>query len=280
MPIIESKNLNVIENGDLVYITFPSLCVEGIKHGFSTRLGGVSDGIFSTMNLSFSRGDNENAVLNNYKIICDAIGVDYKKCVLSKQTHTTNIRIVSPDDIGKGIIKERDFDDVDGLITNIPGVTLVTQYADCVGLLFYDPVKQVVAASHAGWRGTVNEIGRLTVEKMQAAFGCNPADILAAVAPSIGKCCFEVDKPVYDEFVKLKNVDLGAIIDDKGNGKYNIDLWECNRQILLSVGIRSENITVTDLCTKCHHDIFFSHRATSGKRGNLAAFICLDEVSQ
>ena len=280
MPIIESKNLNVIENGDLVYITFPSLCVEGIKHGFSTRLGGVSDGIFSTMNLSFSRGDNENAVLNNYKIICDAIGVDYKKCVLSKQTHTTNIRVVSPDDIGKGIIKERDFDDVDGLITNIPGVTLVTQYADCVGLLFYDPVKQVVAASHAGWRGTVNEIGRLTVEKMQAAFGCNPADILTAIAPSIGKCCFEVDKPVYDEFIKLKNIDLSDIIDDKGNGKYNIDLWECNRQILLSAGILPQNITITDLCTKCHPAVFFSHRATLGKRGNLAAFICLDEVSQ
>lgn len=280
MPNIESQNLNIVKKNELVYITFPSLCVDGVKHGFSTRLGGVSEGIFSSMNLSFSRGDDEEAVLKNYKIICCALGVDYKKCVLSKQTHTTNIRIVSADDIGKGIVKERDFDNVDGLITNIPGVTLVTQYADCVGLLFYDPIKRVIAASHAGWRGTVGEIGRKTVEKMQEHFGSDPRNILAAVAPSIGKCCFEVDKPVYDEFVKLQNIDLEKIIECKEGGKYNIDLWECNRQILINAGILPQNISVTDLCTKCHPDVFFSHRATGGKRGNLAAFICLDEVSK
>lgn len=280
MSFIKSENLHIIEKGDLKYITFPSLCADGVKHAFSTRFGGVSEGIFSTMNLSFSRGDSDEKVLENYKIICSALGVDYNKCVLSKQTHTTNIRIVAPADIGKGIIKERDFDDVDGLITNIPGVTLVTQYADCVGLLFYDPIKKVIAASHAGWRGTVGEIGRKTVEKMHEAFGSEPSDILAAIAPSIGKCCFEVDTPVYEEFIRLQNVDLNRIIDDKGNGKYNIDLWECNRQILINAGVLASNISVTDLCTKCHSDIFFSHRATQGKRGNLAAFICLDEVSE
>ncbi len=276
---MKSQNLNIVTKGDLTYITFPSLCEKGVKHAFSTRLGGKSQGIFATMNLSFSRGDDPDIVLENYKIICDALGVDYKKCVLSKQTHTTNIRIVTEDDSGKGIIKERDFDDVDGLITNIPGITLVTQFADCVGLLFFDPKKRVIAASHAGWRGTVGEIGRITVEMMSKNFGSNPSDILVAIAPSIGPCCFEVDKPVYDEFTKLKSVDLNKIIDDKGNGKYHIDLWECNKQILLNAGILEENITVTDLCTKCNSDIFFSHRATLGKRGNLAAFICLDEVS-
>lgn len=276
---MKSQNLNIVTKGDLTYITFPSLCEKGVKHAFSTRLGGKSQGIFATMNLSFSRGDDPDIVLENYKIICDALGVDYKKCVLSKQTHTTNIRIVTEDDSGKGIIKERDFNDVDGLITNIPGITLVTQFADCVGLLFFDPKKRVIAASHAGWRGTVGEIGRITVEMMSKNFGSNPSDILVAIAPSIGPCCFEVDKPVYDEFTKLKSVDLNKIIDDKGNGKYHIDLWECNKQILLNAGILEENITVTDLCTKCNSDIFFSHRATLGKRGNLAAFICLDEVS-
>lgn len=280
MPNIESQNLNIIKKNGLVYITFPSLCVDGVKHGFSTRLGGVSEGIFSSMNLSFSRGDDEKAVLKNYEIICDAIGVDYKKCILSKQTHTTNIRIVSADDIGKGIVKERDFDNVDGLITNIPGVTLVTQYADCVGLLFYDPINRVVAASHAGWRGTVGEIGRKTVENMQKHFGSDTRNILAAIAPSIGKCCFEVDRPVYDEFIKLQNVDSEKIVECKPCGKYKIDLWECNRQILINAGILPQNISVTDLCTKCHPDVFFSHRATNGKRGNLAAFICLDEVSK
>lgn len=280
MPIIESKNLNILKSGGLCYITFPSLSVDGVKHAFSTRLGGKSEGIFSSMNLSFSRGDDPQNVLENYRIICKAINVDYKKCVLSKQTHTTNIRIVTLDDIGKGIVKERDFDDVDGLITDIPGVTLVTQYADCVGLLFYDPVKKVIAASHAGWRGTVGEIGRKTVETMQSHFGSDPKNILAAIAPSIGPCCFEVDSPVYDEFIKLKNIDLNRIIKGKPNGKYNIDLWECNRQILINAGVDPENISVTDLCTKCHPDVFFSHRATKGKRGNLAALICLDEVSK
>lgn len=277
---LTSNNLNIVKKGDLWYVTFPSLCVGGVKHAFSTRLGGKSEGIFSSMNLSFNRGDDRENVLENYKIICNEIGVDYKKCVLSKQTHTTNIRIVDEADIGKGIVKPLDYDDVDGLITNIPGITLVTQFADCVGLLFYDPKKRVVAASHAGWRGTVGEIGKKTVAAMQDSFGCNPADILAAIAPSIGPCCFEVDRPVYDEFIKLQNVDINAIITDKGNGKYNINLWECNKQILKNAGVLEQNITVTDLCTKCHSDVFFSHRATLGKRGNLAAFICLDEVSE
>lgn len=280
MHTIKSNNLNIVKNGELVYITFPSLCIKGIKHAFSTRLGGKSEGIFASMNLSFSRGDDEDSVLYNYKTICSAIKVDYKKCVFSKQTHTTNIHIVTEQDTGKGIVKPNDFNDVDGLITNIPGVTLVTQYADCVGLLFYDPKMRVIAAAHAGWRGTVGEIGRKTVELMQKNFSCNPKDIVAAVSPSIGPCCFEVDAPVYEEFLKLENIDLGKIIKTKGGGKYNIDLWECNRQILTNAGIEPINISVTDLCTMCHPDVFFSHRATHGKRGNLAALICLDEVSE
>lgn len=275
--MIESKSLKINKNGELLYITFPSLELPGIKHCFSTKLGGVSKDIYSTMNLSFSRGDDPDAVLENYKIICGEMGVDYKKCVLSKQTHTTNVRIVTEADAGKGVIKERDYDDIDGLITNIPGLTLVTQFADCVGLLFCDPVKRVIAASHAGWRGTVGKIGEVTVKKMTEHFGCDPKDIRAAVAPSIGPCCFEVDEPVYNEFIKLRDIDTGKIITPKGNGKYHIDLWETNRLTLIGAGLLPQNITVTDLCTKCHPDVFFSHRFTAGKRGNLAALICLEE---
>ncbi len=272
--MIESKNLNIKTSQGVTYITFPSLEKHGVKHAFSTRLGGVSQGIFSTMNLSFSRGDDENNVTENYRRICNAIGTDYKKCVLSHQTHTTNIRIVTEDDIGKGIVKERDYENVDGLITNLEGVTLVTQYADCVGLLFYDPVKRVVATSHAGWRGTQGEIGKKTVITMQEHFGCQPSDICVGIAPSIGICCFEVDAPVVDEFMKM-DIDHNLIIRDDGNGKFHIDLWKTNYLTLLSAGVKKENISVTDLCTKCHPDVFFSHRATAGKRGNLAAFICL-----
>lgn len=275
--MIKTKNLKLNNKNGVLYFTFPSLEIEGIKHGFSTKIGGVSAGIFESMNLSFSRGDDEKKVLENYKRICSAIGTDYKKCVLSKQTHTTNIRIVSEEDAGKGILKERDYDDVDGLITNVPGLTLVTQYADCVGLMFYDPVKHVIAASHAGWRGTVGMIGQKTVQKMVENFYCNPKDIKAAICPSIGPCCFEVDTPVYEEFLKLPFSDKESFIKEDGNGKYHINLWEANLKTLILAGLKEENITVTDVCTMCNHRFLFSHRKTQGKRGNLAALICLSE---
>lgn len=272
---MQSKNLTVNTQGELIYLTFPSLELPGVAHCFTTKHGGVSNGIFSTMNMSFTRGDNKKNVFENYRRICKSIGTHHEKCVLSNQTHTTNIRIVTEDDAGKGILLKRDYEDVDGLITNVKGLTLVTQYADCVGLLFYDPEKRVVATSHAGWRGTVGQIGRLTVEKMVDVYGCKPQNIRCGIAPSIGKCCFEVDQPVFDEFIKMKGVDLTDCITDDGNGKYHIDLWEVNRRTLISAGVYPNNISVTDLCTKCLHDDFFSHRYTNGQRGNLAALIAL-----
>lgn len=272
---MRSNNLNIHNINGLTYLTFPSLEVNGVTHCYTTRYGGVSKGIYSTMNMSFSRGDNPEAVLENYRRICNAIGIDYKRCVLSHQTHTANIRIVTEEDAGKGIIHDRDYEDVDGLITNVKGLTLVTQYADCVGLLFYDPVKRVIAASHAGWRGTVGQIGRKTVKLMCETFGSQPKDIRCGIAPSIGKCCFEVDTPVYDEFMKITDIDIADCITDDGGGKYHIDLWEVNRRTLIAAGVDPENISVTDLCTKCLHEDFFSHRYTGGQRGNLAALICL-----
>lgn len=274
--MISSKSLTINNKNGILYFTFPSLEIPGIKHAFTSKTGGVSQGIFASMNMSFSRGDNEENVLENYKRICNAIGTDYKKCVLSHQTHTTNIKIVTKADIGKGIVTERDYDNIDGLITNIKGVTLVTQFADCVGLLFYDSVKKIIATSHAGWRGTVNQIGKKTVAAMCEKFDCNPKDIRAAICPSICKDCFEVDQPVYEEFINSKIPNVKKIITKKSNGKYHIDLWEANLNTLLDAGLTKENITVTDLCTKCHPDVFFSHRFTGGKRGNLAALICLE----
>ncbi len=272
---MNSNSLHVKQQNGVTFVTFPSLEVDGVTHLFTTRHGGVSSGKFSTMNMSFSRGDDPEAVTENYKRLCRILGTDWQKAVLSHQTHTTNIRIVTEEDAGKGIVCERDYNDVDGLITNVKGLTLVTQYADCVGLMFYDPVKQVIATSHAGWRGTAGMIGKLTVEKMQEHFGCDPKDIKAAIAPSIGPCCFEVDRPVYDEFIKMQGIDLDRIITDDGNGKYHIDLWETNRQTLILAGLKDKNISVTDLCTKCLHEDFFSHRYTNGERGNLAAMIAL-----
>ena len=274
--MLTSKTLNLNEKDGILYITFPIFDKSGvINHAFTTRIGGVSEGIYSSMNMSFTNGDSDRKVFENYRRICEVIGTLPEKAVLSQQTHTNNVRIVTEDDIGKGIVKGRDYTDVDGLITNIPGVTLVTQYADCTPLLFCDPVKKVIATSHAGWRGTASEIGRITVEKMCDKIGCNPKDILCAIGPSICQNCYEVDDAVYAPLSKIPYLDKEKIFIKKDNGKYMLDLWETNKEILINSGIKEENIDVTDLCTNCHPDIFHSHRFTKGKRGNLAALIAL-----
>lgn len=271
----KTKNLSPHQKGELVYYSFPAFDrVKGIRHGFSTRLGGVSEGIFASMNLSFTRGDDDKAVRENFDRFCNAIGIEAENVVISAQTHTANVKIVTAADCGRGITREKEYTDVDGLITNEPGVVLCTQYADCVPLFFVDPVKRVVATSHAGWRGTAAGIAAVTVEKMGEAFGCRPEDILAGIGPSIGLCCFEVDSPVYEAFTQVEVFDDTCYTDD-GGGKYHIDLWQVNRRWLLKAGVPAANITVTDLCTRCHPDLFWSHRKTGNDRGSLAAFIAM-----
>lgn len=273
----ESLSLAVHKTASVPYYSFPAMdAVPFIRHGFSTRLGGVSEGVFASMNLSFTRGDRTEAVRENFERFCQAIGVDWRKVVISAQEHHTVVREVTADDIGRGITRDREYTDVDGLMTNVPGVVLCTQYADCVPLFFADPVKRVVATSHSGWKGTVAQIGAVTVRRMQETYGCDPQDILAGIGPSIGPCCFEVDSPVSEAFASLPFADERIIRND-GNGKYHIDLWETNRRILLGAGLTEEHITVTDLCTKCHSETFWSHRITGWDRGSLAGFIALAE---
>lgn len=268
-----SNTLKINTKGELKYITFPKLTATGIvKHTFSTRLGGVSSGYCSTMNLSFNRGEPRENVMENYRILCNAVGIDTANLVLSHQTHTNNVICVTEKERGTGIDKPS-FSDVDGLITNKSGVALVTQYADCTPLLFCDPVKKVIATSHAGWRGTVKLIGKVTVEKMYREFGCLPDDIIVGIGPCIGKCCYEVDDPVYNEFVKIPFLQLDKIFTSKTDGKYMLDLVEANRQILINAGINPQNIDLSDICTCCNAEEMHSHRATGGKRGNLAAII-------
>ena len=274
--MLKTNTLNVNNKNGVVFLTFPKLDAAGGNiHGFSTRLGGVSEGIFSTMSFSTSLGDKRESVLENYKRFCFALGGDFKSVVLSDQTHTANVRVVTKEDIGKGLFRDRDYTDIDGLVTNERGIILVTQYADCTPLAFYDPVKKVVAASHAGWRGTVSEIAKNTVTVMMNDFGCDPADILCGIGPNISQCCYEVDDPVINEIKKLEYLNPDACYYKKENGRYMLDLKEVNRQILISSGIKSENIDVADLCTCCESEFFHSHRATGGKRGTLALMIGL-----
>ncbi len=228
------------------------------------------------MNLSPTSGDDPENVRENYRRLLHALGSENAhRLVLSHQSHTDHIRLVSEADAGKGFAVPRDYEDVDGLMTNLSGIPLVTMYADCVPLLFLDPVHKAIATSHSGWRGTVQEIGRKTVEQMTARFGSDPKDILAAILPCIGPCCYEVDAPLYDAFANLPCLDARQILTPvPGKSEhYMLDLPRANAQILLAAGITREHLTVTDLCTHCNAHVFHSHRATGGMRGNLAAVI-------
>lgn len=248
-----------------------------VKHGFTTRLGGVSKGIYSAMNLSFTRGDNEEDVLENYRIISKEIGHDIKNFVASAQTHTTNIKIVTKEDSGKGIVCPKDYDDIDGLMTNERGLVLFTYYADCVPLFFADRKKKVIALSHSGWKGTVSRMGQVTIEKMCSEFGCKKEDIVCAIGPSICKECYEVSEDLKEAFLKnFKESTVEELFYDKGNGKYLLDLWRANEIILTEAGISKENIENRRICTCCNKDVLFSHRGLEGKRGNLAAFMVIE----
>ena len=269
---MKSNTLNINHKNGVTYITFPRLLKTGaVRHLFSTKIGGVSTGQFASMNTRFT-GDTYENVCENYRRLCSTVGIDTSHLVLSHQTHTNNVKIVDKSHRGTGYNKPS-FSDIDGLITAERGVALVTQYADCTPLLFCDPVKRVCATSHAGWRGTASKIGEVTVGKMVSEFGCRKEDIIAAIGPAICKDCYEVDTPVYDAF-KENGVPLDGVFFPKGDGvHFNLDLKRANLNILLSCGIPRDNIDVADVCTCCNSDVLHSHRATGGKRGNLAAII-------
>lgn len=293
------------DGSKLLLLKYPLLEKNGlVKHCFTTRLGGASEGIFSTMNLSFTRGDDKTAVEENYRRLAAAMEVDYEKFVFTDQTHTVNVRKVTAADAGKGITKERDYKDVDGLITNEPGLVLSTFFADCVPLYFVDPVHRAIGMSHSGWRGTVARMGKVTLEAMQREYGTNPADTICAIGPSICQDCYEVSGDVAEEFAKEfvgheaeilvespKNARITGSIEMQKlqqdcakaeekdvidvDKKYQLDLWKANEIVLLEAGVKKEHIAVTDICTCCNPDILFSHRASHGKRGNLGGFLCL-----
>lgn len=275
----EETVLTVKENRGVTYLSFPILEDTGlVSHAFSTRLGGVSKGDFATMNFSFTRGDDRDDVLENYRRMAAALGVDRERMVLTWQTHTTNVRRVTEEDEGKGIVRDRDYRDVDGLITDIPGITLVTFFADCVPLYFLDPVHKAIGLSHSGWRGTVKRMGQVTVDAMKEAFGTRPEDIIACIGPSICGNCYEVGEEVADEFADAFHEKYhDVILLKKQNGKYQLDLWKANEIVLKEAGIKGDNLAVTNICTYCNPQLLFSHRRTAERRGNLCAFLSLKE---
>ena len=267
--------MNVKNNKDVTFLTYPAYEeMNWLVHGFSTRFGGVSRGIYSSMNLSFTRGDEESCVKENYRRISDAMGFDMNSIVTSDQTHTNNVRKVTEKDRGKGIVIPRDYTDTDGMITNVPGLVLATFYADCVPLYFADPANHAIGLSHSGWRGTVQKIGAVTIEKMSEEYGSNPKDLKVAIGPSICQECYEVSEDVIEEFEKVFDKKYrNRLFYRKENGKYQLNLWMANKIIFLEAGIPEENISMPNLCTCCNPEFLFSHRASHGKRGNLGAFL-------
>lgn len=264
----QSTRLHEVEG--VPFLTFSKLEEAGVTHGFSTRLGGVSEGIFASMNLSYNRGDEKAAVDENYRRMGKAIGFTPDQLVFSNQVHDTKIKMVTKGDCRKVMTG------MDGLMTDEKGICLVTSYADCVPLFFYDPIKRVVAVSHSGWKGTVNRMGKKTVEKMESVYGSKAEDIIAAIGPSICQKCYEISEDVAIQFADTFPKEwYDTFMVDKGNGKYQLDLWKVNEYILLDAGILREHLDITDLCTCCNPELLFSHRASKGKRGNLAGFIRL-----
>lgn len=248
--------------------------------GFSTRIGGGSEGIYSSMNLSFSQGDDERLVRKNHKIMAAALGVEPDNMVYSHQTHTTNVLRVNMEHAGMGITRDRSFHDVDGLVTDVPGLMLVTAYADCVPLYFADRRLHVIGLSHSGWRGTVNNMAQATVDKLKEEFGSRAEDIVAVIGPSICASCYEVGEDVAcnfrdayseasDEVLKLKK-------ETAMEKKYYLNLHAANKINMLRAGIPEENISLTDICTCCNPDFLFSHRASKGKRGGLCGYMMIN----
>lgn len=281
-PIL--KQISIRKDIEVPLFTFPLLEETGVvRHCFTTRLGGVSEGIFSTMNLSFSRGDKKEAVEENYKRLAEALSVAYDSFVGSNQTHTTNVIRVGKEDVKKcgisflaeGNERAEKYQDVDGMVTNEPGVTLVTYYADCVPLYFVDPVHHAIGLSHSGWRGTVARMGKVTLEKMKEEFATEPEDVICAIGPSICKNCYEVSEDVAVVFQKEFTGRENEILVNKGEGKYLLNLWKANEMVLTEAGVLPSHLTVTEVCTCCNSRLLFSHRASKGKRGNLAAALAL-----
>ena len=263
--------VQTVKKGPLEY-----LVAEGItaSHGFTTRLGGVSQGVLSSLNIGIHRGDQWENVLKNYEILGGALEFDVKNLVLSHQTHTDIVLKVGKEHLGAGLFKP-ELPECDGLITNEPGVALAIFTADCTPILLHDPVTGAVGAVHAGWRGTAASIAGKAVEAMEKAFGTNPADLRAAIGPNIGVCCFETDADVPEALLEAFGDEARPFIFPKGD-KYYVNLKEVNALVLRRAGVR--NIEISLDCTVCQCHRFWSHRVTKGHRGSQGAIIVCQTI--
>ena len=274
--VFESNVMNMNIKNAVSYLTFKDFeKFDFLTHAFSTRMGGASEGCYKSMNLSFSQRDKEESVERNYSILFSVLGLDINKIAMTNQIHDNFIKIIKEKDIRSGNLKSHIYDKTDGLITDVPGIILVTYHADCPAIFMVDPVKKVIGLAHAGWKGTVKEIAGNLVNLFVKNYNSLPQDLICAVGPAISGDCFEVSEDILPYFENLNLADESYLIPSKIPGKINIDLLEVNRQILIRSGIKESNIIKSDVCTKCYHDLLFSHRAMGKNRGTNAAVISL-----
>lgn len=259
MSIITQKQ------GALEYLTAEGISV---PHGFTTRLGGVSEGDFASLNLGMHRGDAPENVEKNWRILSEAIGFSLQNLVLTRQIHSDIVRKVTKQD-AMGLDHHL-YPECDALITCDPGTALGIFTADCTPLLFHDPVTGAVGAAHAGWRGTAAAIGAKTVEAMVVAYGCRREDLRAAIGPNIGVCCFETDAEVPEAMVTTYGTVAEKFIRKVGQ-KYYVNLKEINALSLRAAGVT--HIEISKDCTACQSHRFWSHRVTQGRRGSQGAVI-------
>lgn len=254
--------------GSFEYYTVSSFEETGmVRHGFTTRRGGVSKGCYESMNLRFNCDDKRENVQKNFKAAADGLGMDYERLILSKQVHEDVIHTVNESDIGNGITRENKFTSVDALLTDKKNFPIVTLFADCVPLFFLDKKQGVIALAHSGWKGTVKRIGQKTIQKMKRDYGSRSEDIITAIGPSIQVDHFEVGDEVAEIFIN----EFGKETAVKYGDKYHV-----NMQRAICMQLEEEGITNIDdcgICTYCNSELLFSHRKTNGRRGNLGAFL-------
>ncbi len=261
----------------LVFDTADGLsAVGGVRHAFTTRLGGVSPAPFDSLNFFERNGDTAENVLANYRLLGQAVGLDFSRAVGNRQVHGDTVKRVYASDAGKILYSDRPYD-ADGLITDVPDLPLVAFSADCCTILLYDPVRRCVGAVHAGWKGTALGVARRAIEAMAKACGSAPPDIRAALGPAIGPCCFETDGDVPQALLKGFGTDADRFIERRGE-KYHIDLKGVNRAWLLRAGLLPEHIEAHEACTACRLDRYWSHRKLGARRGGQIAVIALEET--
>ncbi|WP_379131578.1 peptidoglycan editing factor PgeF [Paenibacillus sp. sgz500958] len=257
-----------------------------ITAGFTSRQGGIGTKPYESLNCAFHVGDDPQDVLTNRHIVTDYLGFELEDWTCGEQTHGVNIAEVTSADRGRGSQDRTSaFADTDGLLTNVPGVLLTSFYADCVPLYFYDPVRSVVGLAHAGWKGTVGQIAEAMVKKMGQIYGSLPQDILAAIGPSIGACCYEVNDHVMDyvhpleDSLRREGAGSESLYtpSDNSPGKSMLNLKELNRRIMIKAGILPTHIECTTWCTSCNTDLFFSHRKENGSTGRMTSWIGIKE---